>query len=53
MPRLQILVWHDFSQIQVAILVLSTLLGLGKYITHVVIHDTYHMESIASLIFGY
>ncbi|KAH9551324.1 hypothetical protein CY35_09G009100 [Sphagnum magellanicum] len=28
MPRLQILVWHDFSQIQVAILVLSTLLGL-------------------------
>jgi hypothetical protein len=50
MPRLQILVWHDFFQIQVPILVLSTLPGLGKYTTHVVIHDTYHMESIPSLI---
>jgi hypothetical protein len=49
MPRLQILVWHDFFQTQVPILVLSTLLG-GKYTTHVVIDDTYHMESIPSLI---
>ncbi len=50
MPRLQILVWHDFSQIQVAILVLSTLLGLCKYTTHVVVHDRYHMEIIPSLV---
>jgi hypothetical protein len=50
MPRLQILVWHDFFQTQVPILVLSTLPRLGKYTTHVVIHDTYHMESIPSLI---
>jgi hypothetical protein len=50
MPKLQILVWHDFSQIQVAILVLSTLLGLCKYATHVVVLDSYHMEIIPSLV---
>jgi hypothetical protein len=50
MPRLQILVWHDFSQIQIAILVLSTLLGLCKYATHFVVHDTYHMEIIPFLV---
>jgi hypothetical protein len=31
-------------------LVLSTLLGLCKYATHVVVHDTYHMEIIPSLV---